>query len=62
MEFLELCRAENGDLPESMGWISTHPLGTERIESLERAVAAETDPRPWMSAGEWATFQARYAD
>jgi len=62
MEFLELCRAENGDLPESMGWIRTHPLGTERIESLERAVAAETDPRPWMSAGEWATFQARYAD
>ena len=62
LEYFELDPAEYGDLPESMGWISTHPLGTERIEILERAVADETEVRPWMSSEEWATFKARYAD
>lgn len=62
VEFFEVVRDEGGDLPASMGWISTHPISSERIEGIEGLAAGQSGQRPWMPPGEWATFQARYTD
>ena len=62
IEFFELIEEKYGDMPGSLGWISTHPLTVDRIKRLEMLL--KDAPRegaatvvPWMTPEEWKALQ-----
>ena len=60
MEFFSAIQEELGDIPESIQWISTHPLHAERIQRVESLTLDENPGHPWMSPEEWEAFRGRF--
>lgn len=59
-EFFELLDREHGDVPDSLSWMSTHPLNEERIRAIERQVAELAGDEPWEPLDlDWAAVRAR---
>ena len=63
IDFFHLIEKEYGDMPGSLGWISTHLLTAKRIERLEALLqdipVEETGAvTAWMAPEEWAALQA----
>ncbi len=63
IEFFELVEEKYGDLPGTLGWLSTHPLTEDRIKRVRKLAGpaqggAMIATKPWMTDEEWAALQA----
>ncbi|HRV82762.1 MAG TPA: M48 family metallopeptidase, partial [Planctomycetota bacterium] len=48
VQFFELMRAEVGDVPAAMSWVSSHPRFDERIAAIRADLATRALPEQWQ--------------
>jgi Zn-dependent protease with chaperone function len=59
-EFFVQCEQRAPDGMTGLGWLSTHPLTSERIDACA-AAGADVGARPWLEPDAWASLRARLA-
>ncbi|MEM8713449.1 MAG: M48 family metallopeptidase, partial [Planctomycetota bacterium] len=68
IEFFDLIQEKYGDLPGTLGWLSTHPMTAQRVDRIKQllearptenadAVQPSMSTKPWMSAEDWKLLQ-----
>ena len=60
-EFFELVSETYGDFPKDLGWLSTHPLSSDRIDAIKQTAALNIPTTPWMTVDEWTALQEQVA-
>ncbi len=59
LDFFAALEQEAPSMP-GIGWISTHPLSTDRIARVARwAGPVDLEPRPWLESDAWRALRAR---
>ncbi len=61
-KFFETLKHEEGDIPDAISWISTHPKHEERIAALEKQIAALPAPVLIPLELDWSDIQRRVKD
>lgn len=58
-KFFETLKHEEGDIPDAISWISTHPQHEDRIEALEKQISALPARDPVPLEVDWSDVQKR---
>lgn len=58
-KFFETLKHEEGDIPDAMAWISTHPQHEERIKALEKQISSLPACVPVPLELDWSDIQKR---
>ena len=58
-KFFETLKREEGDIPDAIAWISTHPKHDERIEALEKLISTLPACVPVPLELDWSDIQKR---
>ncbi len=58
-KFFEILKHEEGDIPDAISWISTHPQHEDRIEALEKQISSLPACVPVPLELDWSDVQKR---
>jgi predicted Zn-dependent protease len=58
-KFFEMLKREEGDIPDALSWISTHPQHDDRIQAIKKQIASLPALVPVPLELDWADIQNR---